>query len=374
MTLASSTPDLSVLNVSKKFAGARVVDSISFDVAHGEYLCILGPSGCGKTTTLRIVAGLEYPDSGQVVVRGANITELPAHRRPVNTVFQHYALFPHLNVEANIGFGLRLKKKSRAEIANAVGRMLDLVSLKGYEQRWPHQINGGERQRVTLARALVNEPIVLLLDEPLGALDKRLRDQMQRELKAIQKRTGITFIHVTHDQEEAMTLADRIAVMESGRIIQLDTPRAVYDRPSNRFVAAFLGEMNFLPGTVKESAGSERRVDIPEVSTIGAAIDGVGRPGDAVTIGIRPEKIVVQSGVAQDEAGFNKIHGVIADISYLGVRTLITVALGNGVNSLTVAAANAEVGLTPGTQITVRWKTSDTIVFPADDRSMRKVS
>jgi spermidine/putrescine transport system ATP-binding protein len=362
--VSDSLPDLRLVDVTKHFAGALAVDSLSLDVSRGEYVCVLGPSGCGKTTTLRIVAGLEYPDSGRVVVRGVDVTDYPAHRRPVNTVFQHYALFPHMNVSSNIGFGLRIKGRSHRETARAVGEMLEFVSLTGYEDRWPRQLSGGEQQRVALARALINRPVVLLLDEPLGALDKKLRDQMQRELKDIQKRAGVTFVHVTHDQEETMTLADRLAVMEAGRLVQLDTPRAVYDRPANQFVAGFVGEMNFISGTVIGILG-DLQIEIMGMPNIRASFPNGVKVGTAVVIGIRPEKIGLRPG-SSISSEVNAVQGVVRDVTYLGMRTLTTVIVGRQ-QLLTVVTSDASVVFPPGTNICASWLPKDTAVFPVPD-------
>ena len=244
---------LKLEHISKSFEGVEVLKDISLDVKKGEFITFLGPSGCGKTTTLKIVSGLLDPDEGRVVLHGQDVTELPPEKRNVNTVFQSYALFPHMTVEGNVGYGLKLKKVSKAEIAKRVKEMLELVQLAGYEKRYPEELSGGQQQRVAIARALANGPEVLLLDEPLGALDLQLRRQMQLELKRLQKKLGITFIYITHDQEEAINMSDRIVVMDKGIFQQVGTPDEVYNRPKNEFVARFVGNANIIPGEGGES-------------------------------------------------------------------------------------------------------------------------
>ena len=251
---------LELKNIKKSFSpGEAVLDDISLTVARGEFVTLLGSSGCGKTTTLRIIAGLEQADSGSVWINGQNVTELEPDKRDVNTVFQNYALFPHMNVAENIGYGLKLRKASKAEIKKKVAQMLELVQLEGYEKRKPSELSGGQKQRVAIARALVNNPKVLLLDEPLGALDLQLRRAMQTELKHLQKKLGITFIYITHDQEEAINMSDRIAVMDGGRILQIGTPDEIYNHPKTSYVATFVGNANILHGIV-ESAENENVV------------------------------------------------------------------------------------------------------------------
>ena len=245
---------LELKNIKKSFSpGEAVLDDISLTVARGEFVTLLGSSGCGKTTTLRIIAGLEQADSGSVWINGQNVTELEPDKRDVNTVFQNYALFPHMNVAENIGYGLKLRKASKAEIKKKVAQMLELVQLEGYEKRKPSELSGGQKQRVAIARALVNNPKVLLLDEPLGALDLQLRRAMQTELKHLQKKLGITFIYITHDQEEAINMSDRIAVMDGGRILQIGTPDEIYNHPKTSYVATFVGNANILHGIVESA-------------------------------------------------------------------------------------------------------------------------
>ncbi|MGZ6260599.1 MAG: ABC transporter ATP-binding protein, partial [Candidatus Limnocylindrales bacterium] len=279
-------------DVTKTFGDFTAVDRINLDVHDGEFFSLLGPSGCGKTTTLRMIGGFETPTSGLIELHGQDVTWLPPHKRNVNTVFQSYALFPHLNIEENVAFGLRRKGGlSNDEIKRRVAEILDLVELSGKEKRKPSQVSGGQAQRVALARALVNKPAVLLLDEPLGALDLKLRKQMQVELKRIQQEVGITFIYVTHDQEEAMTMSDRIAVMSEGRYEQLGDPEALYERPKTRFVAGFLGVSNLLPAKRDGSADGYAGFRLADGSAVRAPAALVEGRGEAVALGVRPEKI-----------------------------------------------------------------------------------
>ncbi|MBQ2271199.1 MAG: ABC transporter ATP-binding protein [Firmicutes bacterium] len=314
---------LKLEHISKSFEGVEVLKDISLDVKKGEFITFLGPSGCGKTTTLKIVSGLLDPDEGRVVLHGQDVTELPPEKRNVNTVFQSYALFPHMTVEGNVGYGLKLKKVPKAEIAKRVKEMLELVQLAGYEKRYPEELSGGQQQRVAIARALANGPEVLLLDEPLGALDLQLRRQMQLELKRLQKKLGITFIYITHDQEEAINMSDRIVVMDKGIFQQVGTPDEVYNRPKNEFVARFVGNANIIPGEGGESLAIRTEnilLDVPggieavvkdksfagglmriELETAGGTtvvatrhgIDYAAEVGQTMTIGWEPKNAVV---------------------------------------------------------------------------------
>jgi spermidine/putrescine transport system ATP-binding protein len=322
--------------------GFLAVDHIDLDVNEGEFFSLLGPSGCGKTTTLRMIGGFEQPTEGRIELQGEDVTWLPAYRRNVNTVFQNYALFPHLTIYENVAFGLRRRKVSDSEVKRRVGEMLDLVELPGYERRKPGQISGGQAQRVALARALVNRPAVLLLDEPLGALDLKLRKQMQVELKRIQQEVGITFIYVTHDQEEAMTMSDRIAVMNHGRYEQLGDPEALYERPETRFVAGFLGVSNLLPATRNGADGSYagfRLADGTGVRVPAALLEG--RDGGGIALGVRPEKIRMFEPSKEVPARMNRVPGTVSHASYLGVSTQYIVALPDG-HRVTVFEQNTE--------------------------------
>src|SRR4051794_31914179 len=275
--------------VSKSFAGVAAVDDVTLEIRDGEFFSLLGPSGCGKTTTLRMIAGFETPDSGRVDLHGTDVTTVPANRRPVNMVFQHYALFPHMSIYDNVAFGLKVKRIPRDEHAARIGALLRIVSLGGYERRRPRQLSGGEQQRVALARALVNEPAALLLDEPLGALDVKLRKQMQLELKEIQARTRTTFVYVTHDQEEALTMSDRIAVMNGGLVEQIAGPRELYEHPASPFVAGFIGTSNLLALRVDTARAGLVAMNLGEDERLLARSQAT--PGETVQITVRPEKI-----------------------------------------------------------------------------------
>jgi spermidine/putrescine transport system ATP-binding protein len=314
------TADVVLRNVSKVFDNAVVaVDNVSLAVEPGEFFSLLGPSGCGKTTTLRMIAGFEMPTSGEIYIEGRLMGETPPFRRNVNTVFQNYALFPHMTVADNVAFGLRMKRVPREETARRVREALQLVRLAGFEDRYPRQLSGGQQQRVALARALVNRPRVLLLDEPLGALDLKLRKEMQLELKHLQMSVGITFIYVTHDQEEALTMSDRIAVMNAGRVLQIGTPLEIYERPSNRFVADFIGESNFLDGRVSALEGERATVVVDERLTVPArAPDGLV-VGERVTVAIRPEKVQLCPPGVEGSGG--QIRGRVEELVYIGTDT-----------------------------------------------------
>ena len=289
---------IDIVGVSKSFGGVKAVDDISLSVHQGEFFSLLGPSGCGKTTLLRILGGLEAPGSGRVMIDGQDITDMPAHLRPTNMVFQNYAIFPHLNVEQNVAYGLRQQKLSREEQAEKVSAALAMVKLEGFEKRGADEMSGGQKQRVALARALIKRPKVLLLDEPLGALDKKLREEMQIELRMLQQQVGITFVFVTHDQEEALTLSDRVAVMGEGRILQMDSPRQIYERPKSREVADFIGQMNLLSGVI-ESVGDKVTVKTPTLGDVCVENnDQDVAVGDAVTLAIRPENLKLRSASA----------------------------------------------------------------------------
>ena len=323
-------------NISKEYDGATVLSDINLYILKNEFLTLLGPSGCGKTTTLRLIGGFEYPTTGRVIYEGKDITDVPPYKRRVNTVFQKYALFPHLNVRDNIAFGLKIKKMSRGEIDRRVDKMLSLVNLAGYGKRSVDSLSGGQQQRIAIARALVNEPDVLLLDEPLGALDLKLRKEMQLELKSMQQQLGITFIYVTHDQEEALTMSDTIVVMNSGRILQIGPPKTVYDEPKNAFVARFIGESNIIRGTmVHDELVSFSGVDFPCVD----AGFGENVPVDVV---IRPEDIVI---VGED---IGQLTGTVTSVLFKGVHYEMMIDAGDftwKVHSTTMQPAGSRVRL-----------------------------
>jgi len=323
--------------VSKRFGEFVAVDGVSLEIGKGELFALLGGSGCGKTTLLRMLAGFETPSSGRIFIDGQDMTEVPAYARPVNMMFQSYALFPHMTVEQNVGYGLTNEVMSPQGRKDRVREMLDLVKLGGLGGRRPHQISGGQRQRVALARALAKAPKLLLLDEPLAALDKKLREHTQFELSGIQFRTGVTFVLVTHDQEEAMTLANRIAVMDRGRIRQIGTPTDIYEYPRSRFVADFIGSINMLDGRVADVDTDLARVDLPEIGVVEArAVPGLA-PGQAVTLALRPEKIAI----GRDRPNVvNAVEGIVEDLGYFGKDSLYRVRLASG-RILSVLATNA---------------------------------
>ncbi len=332
MTAPAGTPSvadtlLSLRGITKNFGQGDVLRGIDLDVYRGEFLTLLGPSGCGKTTTLRIIAGLEQPDAGSVILDGQDVLPLPPEKRPVNTVFQNYALFPHMNVANNIAYGLKVRKASKAEIAARVGEMLDLVRLEGYEKRMPGQLSGGQRQRVAIARAVVLSPALLLLDEPLGALDLQLRRQMQVELKRLQEKLGITFIYITHDQEEALNMSDRIAVMNKGQFEQIGTPSDIYEHPATRFVAQFIGESNLLEATVSHADPSGLLTLTKDGQTMRvAAAPGAHKVGDACLLCIRTERL--RFGDASPD-GFTLTGTVLAN-HYAGSAMSTRIALVGG--------------------------------------------
>lgn len=319
--------------VVKHFGTVKAVDDVSFEVHEGEFFSLLGPSGCGKTTSLRIIAGFETADQGEILISGQPMMNLPPHRRPVNTVFQNYALFPHLTVFQNVAFGLEMDRVPGALKRQKVQAMLDLVRLAGFEKRFPRQLSGGQQQRVALARALVKQPKVLLLDEPLGALDLKLRKAMQVELKNLQHQIGITFVYVTHDQEEALTMSDRIAVMDHGRVLQVDSPQKIYEQPNNRFVADFIGETNFIQ-THLESLGIPHLVRTGNGRQMTAEkVEEHIYPGDPVILSIRPEKIqLFSAGETPKEITPNTtcISGYIIQAVYLGTDTRYIIDIDNG--------------------------------------------
>jgi spermidine/putrescine transport system ATP-binding protein len=332
----NQTPSVALRGVTKRFDEFVAVDDISLELAQGEFFTLLGPSGCGKTTTLRMIAGFEQPSEGEVQIDGEDVAGLPAHRRPTNTVFQSYALFPHLSVEANVAFGLKRKRVGKDEIAERVGTELRRVGLAAEANRRPAQLSGGMQQRVALARALVNLPKVLLLDEPLGALDLKLRKGLQVELKRIQREVGITFVYVTHDQEEALTMSDRIAVMNRGRVEQVEVPEEIYERPSTTFVAGFIGVSNLMPANVA-GPGKIRLDSGPEIDADTGSLAG----GERCAAVVRPEKLRVTTNGAGPSAESPKVEGVVESSLYLGTATQIVVKLGEDVR-MTVLVPNAD--------------------------------
>ena len=353
-------PDVRLERVTKVFDDVTAVDDVSLEIPRGSFFALLGPSGCGKTTSLRMIGGFEEPNEGVIYLGDRDVTGLPPYKRDVNTVFQCYALFPHLSIHDNVAFGLKRRGVKGAELKTRVAEALELVALKGFERRKPRQLSGGQQQRVALARALVNRPRVLLLDEPLGALDLKLRKQMQLELKRIQHEVGITFVHVTHDQEEAMTMSDAIAVMNAGKIEQLGTPTELYETPRTAFVAGFLGISNLLPGT--HAGDGSVRLDDGTIVRVPAA---AGRSG-ALSMGIRPEKVRLGT---QEE---NRLTGEVLESAYIGVSTQYIVDTRAG--AITLYVQNAEAGapsVQPGDQVTVSWSPEATFVVESQEEKHR---
>jgi spermidine/putrescine transport system ATP-binding protein len=338
-TVGGGDPTVRLERVSKHFGELVAVRDLDLDIGSGEFFTMLGPSGCGKTTTLRMVAGFEQPTAGRVLIDGSDVAGLPSYKRPTNTVFQSYALFPHLNVRDNVAFGLRRKKVSKSEIKQRVEAELERVGLAAEVNRRPNQLSGGQQQRVALARALVNLPKVLLLDEPLGALDLKLRKGLQVELKRIQRDVGITFVYVTHDQEEALTMSDRIAVMSNGVVEQVDTPENVYERPSTTFVAGFIGVSNLMPGLVTAATGGRGTIRLDSGVEVETRVDGIGS-GERCHAVVRPEKLRISDPTEGATDGLPGVDGVVQASIYLGTSTQLIVSLPGDVR-MTVLVPNA---------------------------------
>lgn len=346
-------------HIEKSFGDVKVLDNLSLSIKQGEFITLLGPSGCGKTTTLRIIAGLEKPDSGKVYLEGKDVTTEEPNKRNVNTVFQNYALFPHMTVEGNISYSLRLKRLDRARIKKAVSEALELVQLVGFEKRMPSELSGGQRQRVAIARAVVNEPKVLLLDEPLGALDLQLRRQMQTELKRFQKHLGITFVYITHDLEEALNMSDRIAVMRDGKFEQIGTPQEIYDHPKTSYVARFVGSANIIDGIV---------FNVNEDTVVFKNKDGNGivarnqtniACGQKVTVAVRSEHIKLN--LITDNSNIAGLKGVVKEKSFAGGLLQIIVALADG-NELIASRHGIDSSLVPGDNVIVTWARENAIL------------
>ncbi len=337
----ADTPSVRLDHVTKRFGDFTAVREMDLEIPAGEFFTMLGPSGCGKTTTLRMIAGFEDPTEGRVLLSGEDVTSLPAFKRPTNTVFQSYALFPHRNVEQNVAFGLQRQKVDKAEIRRRVAEELERVGLSGEAKRKPAQLSGGQQQRVALARALVNRPEVLLLDEPLGALDLKLRKQLQVELKRIQRDVGITFVYVTHDQEEALTMSDRIAVMNRGVVEQVSDPESVYERPATTFVAGFIGVSNLMPGEIVSSNGAGTQMRLDAGPTVKALDSGGVRAGERAHAVVRPEKLELRQAGAPPEGDRPSVEGQVESSLYLGTATQMVVKLGDGTR-MTVLVPNAD--------------------------------
>ena len=349
-----------ISGITKRFGDVVAVDDISLDIADGEFFALLGPSGCGKTTTLRMIAGLEFPTEGSLTIFGQEVGTLPPNKRPVNTVFQNYALFPHLNINDNVGFGLKMRKVDKREISSRVDEALAMVRLTHMGQRRPTQLSGGQQQRIALARALVNRPKVLLLDEPLGALDLKLRQEMQSELKTLQRDLGITFVFVTHDQEEALTMSDRIAVFNEGRVRQVATPAELYEHPASTFVANFLGQSNLLRATVRGTAdGGLARADVQGTELLveaGKVPEGLSD----VWVGVRPEKLTLG-----ESGGRNRLHGRVVDASFTGVATQYLVRTPWGTDLVVVQQNDGSARARLGEDITLSWEPGREFVLDA---------
>jgi ABC-type Fe3+/spermidine/putrescine transport system ATPase subunit len=352
-----------VESVTKRFGMTTAVNAVDLDVAHGEFFGLLGPSGCGKTTLLRMIGGFIIPDTGRVVLDGEDVTLLPPNRRPTNMVFQSYALFPHLNVHDNVGYGLRSSGLSKAEREARIAEALALVRLAQFGARRPHELSGGERQRVALARALIMRPKVLLLDEPLGALDKRLREAMQIELRAIQRELGISFIFVTHDQEEALSMSDRVGVMDRGRLLQVADPKTLYEKPNSRAVASFIGTMNFLPGRIRgvsEAAFTveilDRQVEIPRSCSATPFV-----AGDQTLVGLRPEKLT-----PVPDAAAAILHGRVEACSYFGDRQQLQVSVSGLPMSIAVALPSSAAVPQRGNALALAWARTAPVLLPPD--------
>ena len=346
--------------VEKRYGGGAVVavDGVSLDIAAGEFLTLLGPSGSGKTTSLMMLAGFETPSAGEIYVDGEAIAAVPPYKRNIGMVFQSYALFPHMTVGENIAFPLKLRKRAKAEVARSTKDVLDLVGLPGYEGRYPRQLSGGQQQRVALARALVFDPRVLLMDEPLGALDKQLRERLQLEIKALHEQLGVTIVYVTHDQEEALVMSDRIAVMDAGKIEQIGTPNQLYEEPASRFVASFIGESNFLAGRLQEQVDGHAVVDVPGVGPLRASTGGQHAVGDEVVATVRPEKIVFADEAAETE--FNAVEATVESVVFVGDAYRYEARLGGGQSIVLKRQHRAGVAQhVRGERVRVGWDVAD---------------
>ncbi|MFZ5791244.1 MAG: ABC transporter ATP-binding protein [Pseudomonadota bacterium] len=360
---------ISIRNVSMDYGPVRACNDISLDIRRGEFFALLGPSGCGKTTLLRLLAGFISPTEGEIFIDGQPVAGMPPYRRPVNMVFQNYAIFPHLDVRQNIAFGLRKERLPKAELDRRVEEVLELIKLPGYGHRGANELSGGQRQRVALARALIKRPKVLLLDEPLGALDKKLREKMQVELRQLQKTVGITFVFVTHDQEEALTLSDRIAVMKDGKVLEVETPGVLYESPKTLFCADFLGTMNFFEGVVRGRENDRVVVESPELGRVLAGDPGLKvAPGSAITIALRPEKIRLAPARPADPV--NVVEGRIGPSTYLGDRSHYFIHLPRREAPVAVAVQNLDRSLADATggqeRVWLTWSPGATVLLPAE--------
>jgi spermidine/putrescine transport system ATP-binding protein len=349
--------------VSKRFGKHEAVRDVTLSIQEGEFFSLLGPSGCGKTTTLRMIAGLEVPDEGRILLQGRDVTSLFSNRRPVNMVFQQYALFPHMSIYDNVAFGLKVQRVPRREHRERVIEMLRVVELEGFERRRPRQLSGGQQQRVALARALVNRPAALLLDEPLGALDVKLRKQMQLQLKGIQHDVGTTFVYVTHDQEEALAMSDRIAVMNHGRVEQVGTPREIYEHPRTAFVADFIGSLNVLELRVDELVGDYAVTRLDDAERVIVAVGAGMRVGEALRVAVRPEHVQIAPFGAAASDGGSRLEGTIAEVVYLGMYTQFHVDTRVGRVVSYRLAEESRGALEVGSRVVLEWGAEDASVL-----------
>jgi spermidine/putrescine transport system ATP-binding protein len=354
---------ISLEGVWKRFGDVEAVREMTAEIPEGEFFTMLGPSGCGKTTTLRMIAGFEQPDEGRILLRGDDVTDVPPNRRNVNMVFQHYALFPHMSIYDNVAFGLKLKKVDKPEVRKRVSEMLAVVELEGYEKRRPSQLSGGQQQRIALARALVNRPAALLLDEPLGALDVKLRKQLQLELKRIQSELGTTFVYVTHDQEEALSMSDRIAVMHDGLVEQIGSPREIYEHPRTAFVADFIGSLNAFDFRVDSVDGDLAVMKVSEGGRLVVSATRETKPGARVKVAVRPERIRIDAANGRAPEGGSRVDGTIAQAVYLGSLTQFHVDTECGTIVSHRMNDDAAVRLGEGRRVTLTWAPEDSAVL-----------
>ncbi len=363
--MSSGNPYLRFDRVAKHFGSVVAVEEVSIDIAAGEFFSLLGPSGCGKTTLLRLLAGFESPTKGEIYIDGAPMSQVPPHKRPTNMVFQSYAIFPHLNVHKNLAYGLRYDKIEKAEIDRRIDKALEMVQLSGYGERKSNELSGGQRQRVALARALIKRPKVLLLDEPLGALDKKLREEMQLELRALQKAIGITFVFVTHDQEEALTLSDRVAVMARGQVLQMASPKELYANPVSIEVADFIGQMNFLEATVREVKDGRAVLETNGLGTVTAqTFKSFVQDGRPVVVAIRPEQLRLQAAAPE---GRPSVRGTMKTASYLGDRSHLYVSVADRDRALAISAQEGTlegVGPDGGSEVFITWPEEAVLILP----------
>lgn len=356
--------DVELLNVQKKFGSNVVVDNFNLQVEKGECITFLGPSGCGKTTTLNMIAGFLEPDQGDLLIKGKRMNGVPSNKRDLGMVFQTYSLFPHMTVAENVGYGLKLRKVPKPEIAKRVNKVLELVKLPHVADRYPKQLSGGQRQRIAIARALVTEPSLLLLDEPLSNLDAKLREELRDELKRLQQEIGVTTIFVTHDQEEALYLSSRIVVLDHGKVEQIGTPWEIYNRPASEFVHTFIGKSNRMRGVVEQTGADTLKLKTEAGYMLqGAARDRKFHAGESVSIYVRPEKIRLHTGDIE-AADSNLVEGIVKLTSFLGAYTECEVSVGTDTLIVRIDTLEQEAGLSPGQTVYLSWKTEDVFVFP----------